>query len=302
MVTALDKMTPQESSALSALFSSGVLRELADKGRSARFTRLIGLTRLEELMPNQAASSLKETYDFAFERIARSNLRSAYVYKNLLTQKRFLGRHSLSTASVLSEFRIANAKADFVILNGTSTAYEIKSERDSLARLQGQLAAYLCAFDNVYVVASEIHLDKLAELIPHEVGLVKVNTKLGLTTVREAIPNKTKTVPSVIFDSLTLQEATYAVKELGFAIPQVPNTRIRKELKALFERLEPSSAHDVAVVALRKFRSLLPLRDFLSLIPRSLVAAGISSDLSAGSRNRLLATLDVDLNTAHSWI
>ncbi|MEI9986083.1 MAG: sce7726 family protein [Aliidongia sp.] len=52
-----------------------------------------------------------------------------------VTQKILMGKHSLRTASMLNEFRAGSCKADLVILNGTATVYEIKSERDSLTRL-----------------------------------------------------------------------------------------------------------------------------------------------------------------------
>jgi len=81
-------------------------------------------------------------FERAFSLLEREGYRHEYVYKAALTQKIFLGRHSLQTASMLSEFRVGQCKADLVILNGTSTVYEVKSERDSLDRLERQVAAW----------------------------------------------------------------------------------------------------------------------------------------------------------------
>jgi hypothetical protein len=62
--------------------------------------------------------------------LKRSGLRDKYVYKAALTQRVLMGKHSLRTACMLSEFRVGDRKADITILNGTTTVYEIKSDRD----------------------------------------------------------------------------------------------------------------------------------------------------------------------------
>jgi hypothetical protein len=85
-------------------------------------------------------------FDAAFQLLKRQGCRDEYVYKAALVQKILLGRHSLQTASMLNEFRVGGCKADLAILNGTATVYEVKSERDSLARLQRQIAAYTTVF------------------------------------------------------------------------------------------------------------------------------------------------------------
>lgn len=47
---------------------------------------------------------------------------------NVIANKILLGKHSLNTSHMLSEFRVGYNKADVVIINGTSSVYEIKSE------------------------------------------------------------------------------------------------------------------------------------------------------------------------------
>src|SRR5215216_2008453 len=114
-----------------------VFRELATKGKSAAFTRLI---READVLPRRTdGMRVGEVFEAAFQILKQSGLRDEYIYKAALTHRVLMGRHSLRTACMLSEFRVGRSKADIVILNGTTTVYEIKSERDSLSRLERQI-------------------------------------------------------------------------------------------------------------------------------------------------------------------
>ena len=86
-------------SAYSRLFSSSVFREMASKGKSALFARLIN----QSLIPNGFGTEAKvgEVFDAAFERLRVVNCRDEYIYKAALTHKVLLGKHSLRTASML---------------------------------------------------------------------------------------------------------------------------------------------------------------------------------------------------------
>lgn len=55
----------------------------------------------------------------------------------------------------MSEFWVDMSKADSVVLNGTSTVYEIKTEFDNLSRLPQQLTDYSKVFDHINVVTHE---------------------------------------------------------------------------------------------------------------------------------------------------
>ena len=150
-------MNPEQLAAISRLFSSSVDREMARKGKSPLFARLATQSlSVDSLSGSQYVYSL---FDGAFSILEREGNRHEYIYKAALTHKILLGKHSLQTASMLNEFRVGQCKADLVILNGTSTVYEVKSERDSLSRLERQVAAYATVFAQVYVIAAEKHVD-----------------------------------------------------------------------------------------------------------------------------------------------
>jgi hypothetical protein len=104
-------VTPDASqlSAITRLFSSAVFRELAKKGRSPTFARLIAETRIAEICT--AGATVGEAFDAAFAMLRRVGHRNEYVYRAALTSNVLLGTHSLKTASMLSEFRVGACKA-----------------------------------------------------------------------------------------------------------------------------------------------------------------------------------------------
>ena len=149
-------------SATTRLFSPGVFREMAKKGRSPLFTRLLGLSKVRDLCA--ADATVGHAFESAFGVLKTIGLRDEYVYRAALTNKVLMGTHSLNTACMLTEFRVGACKADLVILNGTATVYEIKSERDSLSRLANR-SAVLRAFTNSKVEwFSSINLSNSASI------------------------------------------------------------------------------------------------------------------------------------------
>lgn len=118
--------SPKQLSGLSRLFSSTVFRELAAKGKSAAFPRLVYEAEIASLCVLKGR--VRDAFEAAFRVLKQDGLRDEYIYKAALTHRVLMGKHSLRTACMLSEFRVGECKADIAILNGTTTVYEIKSE------------------------------------------------------------------------------------------------------------------------------------------------------------------------------
>src|ERR1700692_933272 len=183
-VSNMSDLATEQLAAISRLFSSSVVQEMAKKGRSPLFAQLASQSRLHSLLsPSACVSAL---FDAAFALLKREGYRHEYIYKAALTHKILLGKHSLQTASMLNEFRVGECKADIAILNGTATVYEIKSERDSLTRLERPITAYTTVFARVYVIAGENHVAAVMNSVPKEVGILRLNSRHQISTVREA--------------------------------------------------------------------------------------------------------------------
>ena len=281
------------------LFSSSVIREMARKGKSPLFARLARQSRLlDALSASQCVYSL---FDTAFSLLKKEGYRDEYIYKAALTHRILLGTHSLKTASMLTEFRVGECKADLVILNGTSTVYEVKSERDSLNRLERQVAAYVRAFARVYVIAGENHVNAVLDSVPKDVGILRLNSRHRISTLREAADRPERTSPATIFDSIRTLEARMILQSRGVSVPVVPNTELNSVLRQLFIKLDPRDAHDGMVQVLKKTRNLLPLSDLVAELPTSLQTAALSVPLRKLDHARLVSAVNTRLKDAMAW-
>lgn len=294
-------MTPDASqlSAMSRLFSSAVFREMAKKGRSPTFARLINEARVKEFCPSGA--TVGDAFDAAFAALCRVGQRDEYVYRAALTRNVLLGKHSLNTASMLNEFRVGVCKADLVILNGTATVYEIKSERDSLARLERQVENYRKVFTKVYVIASETHVHGVMGAVPEEVGVMSLSRRFHISTIRDAADCSEQVCPQTIFDSLRSAEARAVLKELGANAPDVPNTMMHAMMREVFGQLRPVEVHKAMVQTLKRTRNLAPLGTLVDRLPNSLHAAALSIQVRRADHDRLVDSVRTPLATALGW-
>ncbi len=292
-------LATDQLAAVSRLFSSCVVRELATKGKSPLFARLAAQSQL--LGTISRTERVFDLFDAAFALLKRVGYRHEYIYKAALTHKILLGKHSLQTASMINEFRVGNCKADVAILNGTATVYEIKSERDSLVRLDRQVAAYATVFAKVYVIASESHIDGVLNTVPDTVGILCLNGRHQISTLRDAVDQPERTSPGAIFDSIRAGEARMILSSFGIFIPDVPNTELHRVLREAFVKLSPLQAHEGMVRVLKQTRNLLPLSVLVGQLPVSLQTAALSVPLRKTDHGRLVTAVNTPLKDAVGW-
>lgn len=286
-------------SAISRLFSSSVFRELASKGRSSLFARLFDQTGLSQ---QQAAdATVGAAFEAAFAILRRSGVRNEYIYRAALTHNILLGRHSLNTASMLAEFRAGSCKADLAILNGTSTVYEIKSDRDSLTRLANQIENYRKVFAKIYVIAGKAHVQEVFNRTPSDIGILSLVRWDRIQTVREADERPDLVCPITIFESLRVPEARTILQNLMVPVPDVPNTMLRRAMRECFASLDPVDVHREMAVTLKKSRNLAPLGALVERLPPSLQPAALSIQVRRADHERLVKAVRTPLFAAMSW-
>ena len=296
------KLAPDATqlSAMTRLFSSSVFREMAGKARSPLFSRLFSMTNLGVRLPPEA--SVAQAFDAAFAVLRKVGRRDEYVYRAALTQRVLMGKHSLNTACMLTEFRAGACKADLVILNGTATVYEIKSERDSLARLANQIANYKKVFAKVFVIASEDHVRSVLQSVPTNVGVLKLSSRQQISFVREAQDCPDRICPATVFESLRIAEAGSILRRLGVAVPDVPNTLRNAAMRELFQRQDPVAVHFAMVDTLKQTRNLAPLGQLVDRLPSSLHAAALSIQIRRTDHDRIVQAVSTPLHAALAWI
>uniref|UniRef100_A0A9E7ZR64 Sce7726 family protein n=1 Tax=Bosea sp. NBC_00436 TaxID=2969620 RepID=A0A9E7ZR64_9HYPH len=293
------KLNPSILSATSRLFSSAVVRDLATKGRSALFARLAREAELA-LAPRPSAT-VGDLFEDAFAVLRLGASRDEYVYKAVLTHKVLLGKHSLRTACMLNEFRVGSCKADLVILNGTATVYEIKSERDSLSRLERQLEAYRRVFPSVFVIAGENHVAAVMDMVGGDDGVLQLSRRHQISVLKPAVDRPDRLDPVSMFEALRTDEAKSLLIDIGIKVPDVPNTRLHGVLREQFEALDPITAHCGMIKVLKHKRDLRPLSDLIDQLPPSLQPAALSVPLRRADHDRLVQAVATPLCDAMAW-
>lgn len=292
-------MLSQDALLLERIFSPTIFADLAKHQRSDLFSKIVSSEAYRGIF--DSGSTVGEAFDEAFSILARPGIRNEYIYKNTIAEKILFGRHSLNTAVLVQEMRALRSKADTVIFNGTSTAYEIKSDRDSLARLPLQVEDYRKVFAKVVVVADAKHLTTLEEILPADVGILELTKKRTLSTIRPAEQSLDTLEKSAMLDALQLTELQAMLSDLGCDKPEVPNTRQRRIYSEILSLFPVEELHSSMVKTVKSSRSQVPMSDYLSLMPRSLYAAALRTQPSAIQKDHILKAIHTPLSEAVSW-
>lgn len=256
---------------LSKIFNSSVLNDIA----VGDFSYIQKVS--EEFFSDCTTWNLSEIYQKSFE-ILQKHYPNEYVYKNLIATKILLGRHSLNTATMLSEFRAGTNKADCVILNGKSICYEIKTDYDSLIRLNDQLDAYTQIFDEVYVVCSKKHIDSVLKNVDSSIGVLNLSEKSTFQEIRKANNTREKN-KKLLIQSLRQSEYLELFEKLTGNKLVAPNTQLFDLCLDAMESFQDEKALNAFYIEILK-KSRKNNKDFLTNMPTSLVNATISYKFS----------------------
>ncbi len=149
-------------------------------------------------------------------------------------------------------------RIDIAVINGSLAGFELKSDRDTLARLPAQAELYSRVFDEVTLVVGKRHIDKAAGMIPVWWGIVKAEQDgdLLLNVIRPAMRNPSPE-PYLVAELLRKDEAVAILEKYDLA-----HGWRSKRIKAVHERL----AHELPFTVLaEQVRATLKARtDWLS--------------------------------------
>lgn len=272
---------------LARLFSIRVWRELGDTGTSRTGAAII---KESSCLP-QWGQSLSDFLERAFHILA-TNLRSEYVFKNAIAEKILLGKHNLRTATMMTEFRAGTNKADVVILNGCSTAYEIKSERDTMFRLDDQILSYRKVFERVVVVTDSCHVDEVFDRIPADVGVTVLSDRYTLSEQRPPQADWSRLDSGEMFESLRRTEYLKILETtIGWTSSGIPNGVLHREAKAAFRGIPIGILVPHFVEALKRRGQQDCPCAFLEKMPTALKGLAVSTHLMTVQQQRILAAL-----------
>lgn len=274
---------------LSYLFSPSVLHDLFFHNYSDRLVRVFNDCKTLEKIPVNL--TLKDFFEDSYKELL-DNYRNEYVFKNAIAEKILIGRHSIKSSSLFTEFRVHTSKADVVIFNGTSHVYEIKTELDKLDRLPTQIKNYQKVFDYVNVVSVASKVDAIIEIVDESVGIIVLTDQYTLKTIRKAKSGLKNLEHNDLFDLLRKDEYLKIIKKYNGYIPELPNTKMYAACKSLFQELPIQQIHEQMLILFKERKNHKSLEVFLKNIPRSLKIAILEANLSVKQQSDFLILLN----------
>jgi hypothetical protein len=155
---------------------------------------------------------------------------------------------------VLDELGICQGetRADVAVINGSLAAFEIKSDRDTLARLPGQVEAYQRVFDVVTVIAGGRYVERIIEAIPETWGVIQAvpeSSTVELKPLRG--PTRNESVdPLSVTQLLWRDEALSLLEEQGLARGLRSKPR-RLLWQAIVDQLSPEEVSEAVRAQLK---------------------------------------------------
>jgi hypothetical protein len=155
---------------------------------------------------------------------------------------RLVEKGMLENAVLINEMVVANwsRRVDLAVANGNLHAYEIKSDVDTLKRLDGQLEAYLARFDKTTVVCAQRFTADVLKRTPTFVEVLEVNAASGRVNFRVA----RRGAMHPIRDKSIL---------IAFLLKSEIATLVNNQTQSCSRRELEVSAMEISVVALRKY-------------------------------------------------
>lgn len=284
MSSYFDNLEPVQ---LSTLFTRPNFKRLSESDDAAEVLRdVLGWQELSRF----SGKTIAEIYDSAWA-VLRKFYRNEYVYKNEVANRIVFGRHNPRTAGLHVELPVAGSIADLAIYNGTSTAYEIKTDLDSPARLSSQSQSYLKAFDKVYIVVSDKNLYKYQRSLHESVGILVLTKRGSLREIKKASSNVDNIDHLAMYQCLRQAEKINVAEIISGQTINLPNGLIHQHCLTLFEKVSVDTAHHLYVEQMRARKTDVKTQAFVKSLPHSLRVLGYATPLSEKRRELLTSKL-----------
>lgn len=161
------------------------------------------------------------------------------------------------------------ARADIVAVNGHVSAYEIKSDFDSLKRLETQIPEYDLIFEMNYIVTGQKFIDECLNIVPEYWGviLIKKNEKgkIFINFLRRAKIN-----PNITFENFIGLLTSEQVKQIALNQPKILKKHSKKHVRKLFKQdVIKILNNDLSLSSKKEITDII--RNSLKSTPKSIV-------------------------------
>jgi len=220
----------------------------------------------------------------------QKDYRNEYVYKNTFINELLIKEYGLKDTIAINEFRVGNSIADIVLFNGTSKAFEIKTELDSEKRLNGQLNDYTKIFRQCYVVTSENLIDKYLK-VDDNIGLIALYStgrSLKMKEIRPAKINDNIDAETLI-KAIRTSEYKAIVKAFYGELPQMNDFNMFEICLNLIKQIPSSYLNQLFINTLKKRRNNT---NKLKSYKKELRQLALAMNLSSANYNQLFEKLN----------
>lgn len=271
---------PDNSRVINRVFTRTVMNDLIKKGHSEIFDVVV-----QRYIDDPEGKNHGELISEIYSHLGDS-YRNEYYYMNTLLNKLLVGIHSVNTTTALSQIRIADHIADFVMINGEGQVYEIKSDLDNFERLSDQLYDYYKAFSKVSVLASDHEIERVEKVLD-KMGDMGNSVGIYVLSEKDTIFSKNRGRPpkqydenldyKCIFALLRKKEYENIILQYYHELPQVPPVSFYKACLEMFRGIPILDAQNLAFKELKKRNKISKI--VFDDVPRELKAAVYFSGL-----------------------
>lgn len=272
---------------LASAFSTPVFRALSENAPSVALDRL---SFIADADPTDPDPTLGAAFDRAYARLALE-YRNEYFFKTQLISKIVFGRHSPRTAAALVEVPMGSSCADLVIMNGTSTVYEVKTDLDDFTRLAGQVSDYSTRAEHVNVVVSDLRAAGAERHLAEHVGILAFTRRGSLRTVRPSVSRLETLEIDHLYQLLRGAEAEAILRRtLGYQL-DVGSGLAWPRMREVFRQLPVDLAHNEVVAELRLRGRRTGALASVPSFPHSLRCLAYATAVSGKGASRILDRL-----------
>ena len=183
----------------------------------------------------------------------KKEYRCEYVYKNEIINELLLKKFGTKNTIVINEFKVGNSVADMVLFNGTSKAFEIKTELDSEKRLTGQLNDYTQIFKECYIVTHESLIDKYTGRDENTgiIAFARYGNSLRMKEIKSPVINE-KIDADILIRSLRTHEYKNIIINYFGELPGVSNFKMFDACFSLMKQIPDNELNNLFINELKK--------------------------------------------------
>lgn len=184
--------------------------------------------------------------------VLETHYQNEYILKNSFLNDWLIKELGESNSELYSEFRVGTAIADLVMFNGTSKAFEIKTEFDTDKRLSLQLKQYRKAFNQIFLIVPSSKVKKY-QTYDSNIGIICFDNEDSqrFSLFRPATNNK-RIDPKTLMHIFLTREYKEIVRHYYGQLPSVTSFNQFEKCSDLIAKIPQSELNQLFINQMKK--------------------------------------------------